>query len=74
MPRRQSCRESGWLRERLLDVDHRRRFMKWLEANHGQGEEHRHLTPGSPYAESMLERFINEEFGGVVPPPPNSRR
>jgi hypothetical protein len=35
--------------------------MKWLEANHNAGEEHRHLSPGSPYAEEMLARFREEE-------------
>jgi hypothetical protein len=54
--------ESDWLKKNLSrDPEPRRRFMKWLEATHKQGEEHTHLKPGSPYAESMLSRFKQEE-------------
>ena len=54
--------ESGWLKANLSrEPEPRRRFMKWLEANHKQGEEHRHLRPGSPYAREMLARFREEE-------------
>jgi hypothetical protein len=52
--------DSGWLRKKLPDADRRREFMKWLEANHKQGEAHEHLRPGSPQAEEMLRRFLAE--------------
>ncbi len=53
--------DSDWLKRNLSpEPELRRRFMKWLEANHG-AEEHKHLNPGSPYAESMLRRFKEEE-------------
>ena len=52
---------SGWLKGRLPNADHRREFMGWLEENHRQGEPHIHLSPGSPEAEAELLRFSEEE-------------
>ncbi|MDN5770574.1 MAG: hypothetical protein L0H24_06740 [Microlunatus sp.] len=52
--------DSGWLKKKLPDVERRREFMKWLEANHKQGEAHEHLRPGSPEAEEMLGRYLAE--------------
>jgi hypothetical protein len=61
-PDKMELEESDWLKKNLSrDPEPRRRFMKWLEATHKQGEEHTHLKPGSPYAESMLSRFKQEE-------------
>lgn len=58
---KQELQESGWLRRRLPDIERRREFMKWLEANHRVGEEHVHLRPGSREAERMLKRFLEED-------------
>jgi hypothetical protein len=52
---------SGWLKGRLPNADHRRDFMKWLEENHRVGEPHIHLRPGSPEAEAALQQFSEEE-------------
>jgi hypothetical protein len=68
LPRRQrisdgnkvELEDSGWLKKKLPDADRRREFMKWLEANHQQGEAHEHLRPGSREAEAMLRRFLAE--------------
>ena len=61
-PDKVELEDSDWLKRNLSEEpEPRRRFMKWLEANHQQGEEHRHLKPGSPYAREMLARFREEE-------------
>ena len=53
--------DSDWLKKKVPGDDDRRNFMKWLEKNHKAGEEHAHLNPGSPYAEKMLQRWLEEE-------------
>jgi hypothetical protein len=57
---------SGWLKERLPDANHRRSFMKWLERGHKQGEAHEHLRPGSPEAEARLQEFAEETGTPIV--------
>jgi hypothetical protein len=57
---------SGWLKERLPDANHRRSFMKWLERGHKQGEAHEHLRPGSPEAEAKLQEFADETGTPIV--------
>lgn len=55
---KQELQDSGWLKEKVPDVNTRRNFMKWLEQGHKQGEAHEHLRPGSPEAEAALAEFL----------------
>ena len=60
--------ESGWLKEQLPDVNDRRDFMKWLEDNHRMGEEHNHLAPGSPEAQTQLNEWMKQTGHAAAPP------
>jgi hypothetical protein len=51
---------SGWLRAQLPDPEDRRAFMEWLQRRHETGEEHVHLSPGSPEAQRDLNEWQAE--------------
>jgi hypothetical protein len=50
---------SAWLRRRLPNDDHRRRFMKYLQEGHFG--EHGHLTPDTKAADRVLEQWASGE-------------
>jgi hypothetical protein len=65
---------SEWLKKRLPDAEKRRKFMEWLEKNHGAGEtgtevkpgqreteKHDHYNPGSKAAEEAVKNWEREE-------------
>lgn len=52
---------SGWLKQRVPSEKNRRKFMKWLERGHGQGEPHIHVIPGTANAEKLLTQWSQEE-------------
>ena len=60
---------SGWLKKRLPDAEHRRQFMEWLQKRHESGSPHDHLSPGSPYAERMLGVWSAESGTPIVTHP-----
>jgi len=60
---------SGWLKKRLPDAEHRRQFMEWLQKRHESGSPHDHLSPGSPYAERMLGVWSAESGVPIVTHP-----